>query len=403
MRRLKHAATVMVSNVDKKSVEGDETVRLCNYTDVYYNERITPDLSFMEATATPAQISRLGLRAGDVLVTKDSETAEDIAIPAYVVQDLPGVVCGYHLAVVRPRPGVDGRFLFWVLSSKPARDHFTVSAAGVTRFGLRYDAFESLAVPSLPLPEQRAIASYLDEETARIDEMISSQECLVGLLQEHLSAAMDEIVWHSAEDTIPLGRVTEPGRPIMYGIVLPGPNVEDGVLLVKGGDVKPGRLSPENLNRTTPEIEAAFARARLKANDVVYAIRGSIGDAQLVPASVEGANITQDVARIAPGSGVEPRWLLYAVQSRRFFASMEAEARGATIRGVNIWSLKKGRVPNVAIEDQRRAAIQLDELSGRVERSAREIKQQTDLLREHRQALVTVAVTGGLEAVGRAA
>lgn len=58
VKRLKVLASVQLSNVDKKSVEGQEFVRLCNYTNVYYNERITPDLDFMAATATREQVRR---------------------------------------------------------------------------------------------------------------------------------------------------------------------------------------------------------------------------------------------------------------------------------------------------------------------------------------------------------
>ena len=79
---LKHLCDVMPSNVDKKCYEGQQAVRLCNYTDVYYNERITRDLAFMDATASGEQVARFGLKAGDVIVTKDSETADDIAVPA---------------------------------------------------------------------------------------------------------------------------------------------------------------------------------------------------------------------------------------------------------------------------------------------------------------------------------
>src|SRR5690606_40255475 len=64
-------------------------------------------------------------------------------------------------------------------------------------------------------------------------------------------------------------------------ILLPGENVEDGIPIVKGGDVKPSRLVLDLLCRTTREIEASFARARLKPKDVVYSIRGTIGDAEL--------------------------------------------------------------------------------------------------------------------------
>ena len=80
--RLKYACEVFPSNVDKHSRDDEPKVRLCNYTDVYYNERITPDMQFMEATASPDQIERFTLKADDTIITKDSETADDIAIAA---------------------------------------------------------------------------------------------------------------------------------------------------------------------------------------------------------------------------------------------------------------------------------------------------------------------------------
>ena len=100
--RLWEVARVALSSVDKKTVEGEIPVRLCNYTDVFYNRRITPDMQFMEATADTKEVQKWNLRRGDVLFTKDSETAEEIGIPAYVAADMPGVLCGYHLGLARP-------------------------------------------------------------------------------------------------------------------------------------------------------------------------------------------------------------------------------------------------------------------------------------------------------------
>src|SRR4051794_16061674 len=102
--KLKHIASAQASNVDKNAVDGEMPICLCNYTDVYSNERITSELPFMRATATLQEIDRFALEAGDVLITKDSESWDDIAIPAYVPQTLPGVICGYHLSQIRPAP-----------------------------------------------------------------------------------------------------------------------------------------------------------------------------------------------------------------------------------------------------------------------------------------------------------
>lgn len=75
----------------------------------------------MEASATIDEIERFGLAAGDVIITKDSESWNDIEVPAFVPADVPGLICGYHLAVVRPNPRLlDGRYLFYALKAKGA-------------------------------------------------------------------------------------------------------------------------------------------------------------------------------------------------------------------------------------------------------------------------------------------
>jgi len=89
-------AQIRPSNVDKKSNQGEHPVRLCNYLDVYSRDYITKDLEFMEATATAAEIQQFGIDYGDVMITKDSETPDDIGIPAVVVDDISNLVCGYR-------------------------------------------------------------------------------------------------------------------------------------------------------------------------------------------------------------------------------------------------------------------------------------------------------------------
>jgi type I restriction enzyme S subunit len=163
VRKLRHIASVKVSNVDKKTVEGQRSVRLCNYVDVYKNEYIIPSMDLMEATATDEQIRQFTLRANDVLITKDSETWDDIAVPAYVGVDLEDVICGYHLAQVRPLSDrVDGEYLFRCFQAEGICDQFRVSANGITRFGLgKFDIAGSL-FPVPPLHEQQTMSGVAE-------------------------------------------------------------------------------------------------------------------------------------------------------------------------------------------------------------------------------------------------
>ena len=101
--RMGNVAEIFFSNVDKHTFDFEIPVCLCNYVDVYKNERITSDIEFMEASAEPREIARFQIQKGDVLATKDSESPDDIAIPSLVAETLPSVLCGYHLALIRPR------------------------------------------------------------------------------------------------------------------------------------------------------------------------------------------------------------------------------------------------------------------------------------------------------------
>ncbi len=159
---LQQVASIVVSSVNKKHVSGERQIRLCNYTDVYYNNRITGQLKFMDATATEAEIAKCMLRVGDVLITKDSETADDIAVSAYVCEEIPNLVCGYHLAIVRPdRNQVEPVFLHAYFSLASTRGYFTSNANGVTRFGLPIGAIQEAPIHLPPIAEQRRIASLL--------------------------------------------------------------------------------------------------------------------------------------------------------------------------------------------------------------------------------------------------
>ncbi len=400
---LKRVASFRVSNVDKKTVDGEQPVRLCNYTDVYHCDTIRPGQEFMSATASGEQVAAFRLRPGDVIITKDSETADDIGVPAYVEAGAPDLICGYHLALIRPNDqAIDGHFLFWSMASAVVRDQFAASATGVTRFGLRSDSIGGVLIPLPPVQEQQAIADFLDAETARIDTLISKKRRLVTLADEHVAALAEHVVWADAPETVPLKRRTQPGRPIMYGIVLPGPNVAEGVPIVKGGDVASGRLSSAQLNRTTPELEAPYARARLRRGDLVFAIRGGIGDVQIVPIELEGANITQDVARVAPARDVDERWLKAVLETSSVRGQVEARTTGATIRGLNIWELQRIQVP---ASDPQRQQGDLEFLVPASQRGfslTSRLTRQIALLQERRQALITAAVTGELDIAGAA-
>ena len=164
-------ATVVNSPVDKKTKKGQPIVKLCNYMDVYNNREITSDIEFMNATASQNEIDKFTLRKGDVVVAKDSETPDDIGVPTFIAEDIPDLVCGYHLAIIRPNKAVSGKYLSYVLSSPKARHDFIPYAQGMTRFGLSSDAYKKIKIHCPSVDEQSKICSALDLLQGTIDRL----------------------------------------------------------------------------------------------------------------------------------------------------------------------------------------------------------------------------------------
>ena len=195
VRRLRNVADMRVSNVDKHVKDGEISVRLCNYVDVYKNDYINGQMDFMRATATQDEIKRFRLEKDDVLVTKDSETWDDIGVPALVIEPASDLISGYHLALLRPRPDkLAGAYLLRALQSKGLAYQFHIEAKGVTRYGLSHAGIKSVWLPLPSLPEQTAIVRFLDHADRRIRRYIRAKQKLIALLEEQKQAIIHQAV-----------------------------------------------------------------------------------------------------------------------------------------------------------------------------------------------------------------
>ena len=106
-----------------------------------------------------------------------------------MIQSTDDLVCGYHLALLRPNPSrLSGTFLFYALKSRSTQAAFSILAQGITRFGLTLNGIGSVPVPLPDLPTQEAIIDFLDGETASIDALITKIRKTIDLLREFRSA-----------------------------------------------------------------------------------------------------------------------------------------------------------------------------------------------------------------------
>jgi len=182
--KLRDIATVEISGVDKKIKDGEASVKLCNFVDVYYNWAITSEMgnNFMEATARSNEIERFKLKKGQVAITKDSETRFDIGIATYIADDFDNVILGYHNALITPNPEkLNGMYLNALLHTDYARKYFANNASGSgQRYALSVDALNDFPVPLIPLEEQIRIGNIFSS----IDQKIALNRAINDNLEE---------------------------------------------------------------------------------------------------------------------------------------------------------------------------------------------------------------------------
>jgi len=201
IKKLRDLTDIRVSNVDKKVHANEKAVKLCNYMDVYSNEYVTSKIQFMDASASAAEIERFGLNFGDVIITKDSETPDDIGIPTVIVEAIDELVCGYHLALIRPNTDqLDPIYLAKQLSTSRVARYFALHASGSTRYGLPLSAIESIEIPTPPKPEQTKIAEIL----STVDRAIEQTEALIAKQQRIKTGLMQDL--HPPIQRLPAGQ-----------------------------------------------------------------------------------------------------------------------------------------------------------------------------------------------------
>jgi type I restriction enzyme, S subunit len=393
---LGYLAVVRPSSVDKVVDDDERPVRLCNYTDVYYGDRITGERLFMQGSATGEEVQRFALLRDDVLITKDSETSDDIAIPAWVAEDLPDVVLGYHTSLIRPHVGTDGRYLYWALQAQPLRDYFGQQARGVTRYALRQQDVTQAPVPHPPLEVQRRIADYLDTETARIDRLLERNADVQRLVRERLGAHIEHQVWGTSTEVVPLQYRT---TRLTVGIVVRPAELmaPAGPPFLRGVNIKRNRVSQENLAYIDAGANEVNHKSKLERGDVLMVRTGDAGVAAVVPEWAIGGN-SSGLLLVRPDHRLmNPRFLAYALNSGHAREHIRMRTQGAIQQSFPTSELGGIPIPNISLEAQEAVVERVSAVIAWSRASLERLRRQGDLLKERGRALIAAAVTGELE------
>jgi type I restriction enzyme, S subunit len=361
-----------------------------------------PDPAVLRTTSPEiaAVYRRSMVRRGDIVVSIGPSFGKTL-----LVDDvrLDGANLTQGTARVAPKVGVDAGFLRWALQSGEALAHWEASVGGATFRALNLGPLAATPVPRVPLVLQRAIADFLDTETARIDALIEKKQLLARRLAERRTALIDQLFEQQPESPR-LSRVLK--QSPCYGVLKPDRYDGQGAVpCIRISEIgADGDLDLAEAITISPTQHAEYNRTRLRRGDVLVSCVGTIGRAAVVSEEAVGANVSRAVARLVPRTGLDPRYLSLWTESTGFRCAVDLIVNATAQPVLNMGDLASMKFPMpVNTEETRRLWADTRTRLAPIKGARAALSQQLALLTERRQALVTAAVSGELEVPGVAA
>lgn len=340
------------------------------------------------------------------------------------------VVTNQQINSVIPTRGVDPFYLYYYCRSDFFQGTAMASASATTIAILNKSRFERLPVPLAPLSEQKRIVRKIEElfEELRVARQALDQvpplmkqfrrSILAATFRGELTSRKpkDEQSVNPpgqgligvpsvppVEETLPpgwtwmtLGQLCQTNRPIIYGIIKPGKQIDGGVPYVRINEMQSGIVDMKNLRRTSTERAEKFKRATLKAGDLLISKDGTIGKVAIVPPELEGGNITQHIVRVSVDPSYNRDYVMWAIRSPSCQQWLSDATRGVALRGVNVEDFRRMPIPMALRKEQDDIARILKELFGwtdQAEDSVQESLKRTNVLE---QSLLAKAFKGEL-------
>ena len=265
---------------------------------------------------------------------------------AYVIEGKSWV--NNHAHVLRVRPEFNFRAVFFALRNLDVRRYLT----GSTRAKLTKSAAERI---KLTLPEDRddqeRIASILDQASATAEVCKKSIEELDKLQQSVFLEMFGDPVKNSKGWPVKtLLSLCDQSRGISYGVVQRGQHVEGGIPLVRIKDILNGIVDPNSLVNCEKKIVERYERTSLKGGELLISIRGTVGVTALVPESLQGANISREIAVVPLVDSSSAPFVLAVIASEAMQYQIYKGIKGVAQRGINLEYLKSLQIIQPPIE-----------------------------------------------------
>ena len=355
------------------------------------------------------------VNAGDLIFADTSEDVDGAGNFTQVLSDGPAFA-GYHTIIARPSRDYNPRFLAYFVESNAFRSQIQRSIKGVKVFSITNAILKNTFIVIPSTFEQKRIAEYLDSQTTRIDSLIKEKENFITLLEEKRQALISHVVTKGLDDKVEMkdsgvgfiGEIPKHWvlnrlkqnlkKPMMYGA---NESAEDEnpehPRYIRITDMRQdGSLKDSTFKSLKPNIAAPYI---LDDGDVLLARSGATVGKSFIQSSKFGACCFAGyLIKVSVNRRLLlPEFLYYVTNSHFYWEYIAGSQIQATIQNVSAEKYANLPIPLPPIEEQQKIIVELEKTLSKLNSIADEVQSSIKLLKEHRSALISAAVTGKID------
>ena len=286
------------------------------------------------------------------------------------------------------------------------------------RLKIPMEKLNQVVLPCPSISEQNQIVSFLDTETARIDNLISKQEKLIELLEEQRKSIISHAVTKGLNPNAPmkdsgvewLGDVPEhwmtPSSKHLLEIpITDGPHetpnfVDDGVPFISAEAISKGKIDfDKKRGYITPELNAIYSKKYSPKIEDIYMVKSgaTTGKVAMVE-TTEEFNIWSPLAVFRCNKNkVLPKFLLAVFNSSHFYDALVLNWSYGTQQNIGMGVLSNIEIPCPPLKEQAEIIQHLDAQNTKFDKLISTQSQLIEKLKEYRSSIISHAVTGKID------
>jgi type I restriction enzyme S subunit len=395
--RLANIGKFSSSGIDKLIKKNESLVKIINYTDVYKNieHTINSEMNFMEVTTLEANRIKNLLNKGDLIFLPSSETLEDLGLSALVDEDIKNLSFSYHVLRFEFTKEISHKFKKYFTNNSTVLHEFSKKGTGSIRKTLGRNDFRNTIVILPPIPEQTAIAKFLDDKTAKIDQAIALKEQQIALLKERKQIVIQQLV---------TGKLVKKGDVWIEPVEIKDSGVEWIGEIPEHWEVKALKficflqsgefISSDDFREEGYPVYGGNgfrAYSETYTNDGFYALIGRQGALCGNVNYAKGKFYATEHAVVAyPLNGEDTLWLGETIRVANFNRLSQSAAQP----GIAVGVIKNERFPYPPLPEQKQITSYIDTVSQKIDTAISLKQQEIEKLQEYKRSLIDSVVTG---------